>query len=233
MTDQLEPAKVLVDFAQDLGTCASVEAVLHHLSDRCMSLLSVAGVGVLLAEDGDLTVATTNSEVGEVAERLEVELTEGPCIEALRSGAVVIVPDLRRSVDRYPKFAPAALDAGVGSIHGLPLSGRGEMVGVLNIVHTEPLDLPAADIATTQMLADVAVSYILSVRMHEESSRLASQLQRALDTRVVIEQAKGVLAERHGVTMSDAFERLRRHARSNNMTVRDVAADVLAGDLKL
>lgn len=233
MTDQLEPAKVLVDFAQDLGACASVEAVLQHLSDRCMSLLSVAGVGVLLAEDGDLTVATTNSEVGETAEHLEVELGEGPCIEALRSGAVVIVPDLRASRDRYPKFVPRALEAGVGSIHGLPLSGRGEMVGVLNIVHTEPLDLPAADVATTQMLADVAVSYILSVRLHEESSRLASQLQRALDTRVVIEQAKGVLAERHGEPMVDAFERLRRHARSNNRSVRDVAADVLAGDLKI
>jgi GAF domain-containing protein len=188
---------------------------------------------VLLAEDGDLTVATTNSEVGEATERLEVELAEGPCIEALRSGAVVIVPDLRASRERYPRFVPRALEAGVGSIHGLPLSGRGEMVGVLDIVHTEPLDLPAADIATVQMLSDVAVSYILSVRMQEESSRLASQLQRALDTRVVIEQAKGVLAERHGEPLTAAFERLRRHARSNHLTVRDVAARVLAGDLKI
>jgi len=228
-----DPQGVLVAFARDLGSCESAEAVLQHLGDRTCELLSLDGVGVLLADDGDLDVATTNSELGEAAERLEVELGEGPCIESLRAGAVVPVPDLRRSVDRYPTFAPRALEAGIAAIHGVPLSGRGEMVGVLDLVHGEPRELTAADLAVAQMLADVAVSYIFSVRMHEQSSRLATQLQRALDTRVVIEQAKGMLAERHGEPLPAAFERLRRRARGTNASVRDVAAAVVAGELDL
>jgi len=228
-----EPSAVLVSFARELGGCQTADDVLQHLGDRSLELLGVAGVGVLLVDDGELTVATTNSELGEAAERLEVETGEGPCVDALRAGAVVTVPDLAEVAHRYPTFAPKALAAGVHSVHGLPLSGRGEMVGVLNVVHSEPLDLPAGDLAMAQMLADVAVSYIISVRMHEQSSRLASQLQRALDTRVVIEQAKGMLAERHGEPLTTAFDRLRQRARSTNMTVRDVAAGVVSGELSL
>lgn len=236
MTDDggsVDTAVALVDFARSLQSCTSVEGVLRRLGDACLELLPVTGVGVLLAEDGDLAVATTNSPEGEEVERLEADLVEGPCVQALRSGAVVVEPDLRQAADRYPRFVPAALAAGVHSVHALPLSGRGEMVGAVDIVHAEPLDLPAEDVAVAQMLADVAVSYIFAMRLHEESSRLASQLQRALDTRVVIEQAKGVLAERHGETLPQAFERLRRQARGTNATVRDVAAQVLEGTLRL
>lgn len=239
MTEDVDPAAAvdsavaLVDFARSLGTCTSVEAVLKRLSDACLGMLPVTGVGVLLAEDGDLTVATTNSPEGEGVERLESELGEGPCVQALRSGAVVVETDLRQAADRYPGFVPKALAAGVRSIHALPLSGRGEMVGAVDIVHRDPLDLPAGDLAVAQMLADVAVSYIFAVRLHEESSKLASQLQRALDTRVVIEQAKGVLAERHGEPLPKAFERLRRHARGHNATVREVATQVIDGSLQL
>lgn len=232
-SSQLDIAAALVDFARSLQDCASVEAVLQRLSDACLALLPVTGVGVLLAEDGDLTVATTNSPEGEEVERLEAELGEGPCVRALRAGALVVESDLGQAADRYPEFAPKALEAGVQSIHALPLSGRGEMVGAVDIVHREPLDLPAGDLAAAQMLADVAVSYIFAVRLHEESSKLASQLQRALDTRVVIEQAKGILAERHGEGMPQAFERLRRHARGSNATVRDVAGEVVRGTLRL
>jgi len=228
-----DPQGVLVAFARDLGSCESAEAVLQHLGDRVCELLELGGVGVLLSDDGDLSVATTNSELGEVAERLEVELGQGPCIEALRAGAVVPVPDLQRSAERYPDFVPRALEAGIGSVHGIPLSGRGEMVGVLDLVHGTPRELTAADLAVAQMLADVAVSYIFSVRMHEQSSLLATQLQRALDTRVVIEQAKGILAERHGEPLPAAFERLRRRARSTSTPVRDIAAAVIAGELQL
>jgi len=231
--DAVDVAMALVDFARSLQDCTSVEAVLQRLGDACLELLPVTGVGVLLAEDGDLTVATTNSREGEEVERLEAALGDGPCVRALRSGAVVVETDLREAVDRYPEFVPRALEAGVRSIHALPLSGRGEVVGAVDIVHREPLDLPAGDVAAAQMLADVAVSYIFAVRLHEESSRLASQLQRALDTRVVIEQAKGILAERHGEPMPQAFERLRRHARGNNATVREVASQVVDGSLRL
>lgn len=235
MTEEAErdSAHQLVEFSRSLTDCDSVEHVLQRLSDHCLQLLPVTGVGVLLAEDGDLTVATTNSPEGEVVEALEAQLIEGPCVQALRAGAVVVEPDLAEAVERYPRFVPRALEIGIRSIHALPLTGRGEMVGAVDIIHTEPLDLPAGDIAVAQMLADVAVSYIFAVRLHEHSSKLATQLQRALDTRVVIEQAKGILGERHGEPLPRAFDRLRRHARGSNLTVREVASDVVAGKLRL
>lgn len=226
-------ANALADFARELGDCESVECVLQRLGDHCGKLLPVSGVGILLVEDGDLTVATTNSPEGEAAEALEAELQEGPCVDALRSGAVVVVRDLAEATDRYPNFAPRALEAGVRSIHALPLTGRSETVGSVDIVHSQPLDLDADDLATAQLLADVAVSYIFAVRLHDQSSRLASQLQQALDTRVIIEQAKGVLAERHGESLPAAFERLRREARGTNRTVRDVSSSVVDGTLRI
>lgn len=229
--DNTDIGMALVDFARSLGECESVEDVLQDLSDFCSRLLPVTGVGILLVEDGELQVGTTNSPEGEAVESLEVDLGQGPCVDCVRKGEAVVVRDLRETTDRWPDFVPKAVEIGVHSIHALPLTGRGELLGAMDIVNCEPLDLDASQLATAQMLADVAVSYILAMKLHEQSSRLASQLQRALDTRVVIEQAKGILSERHGEDLMSAFERLRRHARANNRSVRDVAADVVAGDL--
>lgn len=226
-------AQALVDFARGLTENQSVEAVLQGLGDFCTKLLPVDGVGVLVLEDNDLTVATTNSPEGDAIERLEVELGEGPCSEAVRTGHPVLVKDLEDVRDRYPEFTPRAIDAGVRSIHGLPLTGRGEMVGALNIMNREPTELSPTELGTAQMLSDVAVSYIFTVRLQEESSRLADQLQNALDSRVPIEQAKGILCERHDESLAQAFDRLRTHARSNNMTVRDVARQVIEDRLRI
>ena len=226
-------AEALVDFAQGLGSYRTVDDVLGQLGDICTRYLPVDGVGVLLLDDRELTVATTNSEVGERVERLEVELGEGPCVECIRTGHPVLVPDLAKAVDRYPAFVPRALDAGAGAIFGLPLTGRGEMLGSLNIVRTEPGEVPSVELSIAQMLADVSVAYIFAVRMHIEKSRLADQLQSALDSRVIIEQAKGVLAERHRESLDAAFERLRREARGTSRKLRSVAFDVIEDRLEI
>jgi GAF domain-containing protein len=226
-------AQALVEFARGLSEDESVHAVLEDLGDSCADLLSVDGVGVLLLEDRDLSVATTNNPIGDTIEQLEAELHEGPCVDCVRTGQPVFVEDLRAVVDRYPNFAPRALEAGARAIHALPLTGRGELLGALDIVNRQPLELSAHDLATAQMLADVAVSYIFAVRLHEDSSKLATQLQHALNARVIIEQAKGMLAERHGMSPPEAFEVLRRHARSHNMTVREVSAQTIDGLLQL
>ncbi len=233
LTPDHDLAAVLSEFARGLGRHESVEAVLQDLGDYCTRLLPVDGVGVLLLEEGSLTVATTNSPEGERIESLEVELDEGPCVECVRTGRTVVVADLRTASDRYPRFAPRAVAAGAGAIYALPMTGRGELLGALDIVNRAPADLSADDLATAQMLTDVAVSYIFAVRLHEQSTRLAAQLQNALDARVVIEQAKGMLAERHGEDVQSAFDRLRRHARSNNVKVRSVAEQTVAGSLHL
>lgn len=224
-------AGVVVEFVRDLTRDHTVAAVLNHLGDRCRDLLSVAGVGVLLLEDGRLSVATCNSEIGDRVETLEVELEEGPCAECVRVGHNVYAPDLAAVTDRYPHFAPRALEAGAGSIHAVPMTGHGELVGSLNIIDSAPRELTGAELSAARMLSDVAVSYIFAVRLHEETSKLAGQLQNALDSRVIIEQAKGMLAQRHGEPLADAFERLRRYARSRSTPVREIARQIVEDGL--
>ena len=209
-------ADALVAFIQELTKQRTVEAVLECMADHCSEMLPADGVGVLLLREQQLTVATTNSKVGDAVESLEVELEEGPCVECVKVGQPVFVPDLAAAADRYPRFVPRALEAGAGAIHALPMTGQGELVGSLNIVSLEPTLLSEASLRAARMLSDIAVSYIYAVRLHEETSELADQLQNALDTRVIIEQAKGMLSERHGESLEEAFDRLRRHARSQS-----------------
>lgn len=225
-------ADALVAFITTLTQDHTVEAVFRHLGDYCTELLPADGVGVLLLEEQSLTVATANSEVGDTVEALEVELQEGPCVECVRVGHPVLVPDLAAAEERYPRFVPSALEAGAGAIHALPMTGHGGLVGSLNIISLQPLELSESELSTARMLADVAVSYIFAVRLHEETSQLADQLQNALDTRVMIEQAKGMLAERHGESLSDAFDRLRAHARSRSTRVHEIARQVVEDRLQ-
>ncbi|HSP03137.1 MAG TPA: GAF and ANTAR domain-containing protein [Acidimicrobiales bacterium] len=220
-------ADALVAFIGTLTQVHTVEAVFQHLGRYCTELLPAEGVGVLLLEEQSLTVATANSEVGDAVEALEVELQEGPCVECVRVGHPVLVPDLAAAADRYPRFVPRALEAGAGAIHALPMTGQGELVGSLDIISLQPTELTESQLSTARMLADVAVSYIFAVRLHEETSELAGQLQNALDTRVVIEQAKGMLAERHGESLGDAFNRMRALARSRSTPVREIARQVV------
>lgn len=224
---------VLADFARGLPEYRSVEEVLQALGDYCTELLPVDGIGVLLVEDGDLSVATSNTEEGRAIEHLEAELGEGPCTDALRTGEQVLVADLEDHRARWPAFVPRALEVGVRAIHGLPMSARGEVIGALDVMTRHPNELPDGDLAAAQLLADVAVAYILAVRLHTASTELADQLQSALDSRVPIEQAKGILAERHGESLDAAFERIRTHARANRLKLRDVATRVTTGDLTL
>lgn len=226
-TNDDQIADALVAYIGSLTQDHTVEAVFRHLGDYCTELLRADGVGVLLLEEQSLTVATANSEVGDTVEALEVELQEGPCVECVRVGHPVLVPDLAAAADRYPRFVPRALEAGAGAIHALPMTGHGELVGSLNIINLEPIEMTEVELSTARMLADVAVSYIFAVRLHEETSELAGQLQNALDTRVTIEQAKGMLAERHGESLADAFNRMRAHARSQSTAVREIARQVV------
>lgn len=227
-------ADVLVDFARTLSDGQSVEAVFHTMGEYCRKVLDVDGVGVLLLQDGALAVATTNSKLGEVAEHLEAELGEGPCTESIRSGEHVLVPNLGEEVERFPTFAPQALEAGIRGIHGLPMGFRSDhLVGSLNVVTAEPRELTDHEVRIADMLADVSVSFLISTRAHEQANELASQLQHALDSRVIIEQAKGILCGRHGIGLDEAFDRLRQHARSNNERIQEVAGKVCEGELDL
>lgn len=227
-------AGALVDFARVMGETPGTEAILQALGDHCAELLGVDGAGVLFLEEGGrLTVGTANTDLGRLVEEAEVELAEGPCSESAETGAQVFVADLEQARDRYPAFADRVLPAGVRAVHALPMFHRSGWVGALDLVSRTPGELDPSDLNTAQLLVEVAVAYLANSRAFEEQSRTAQQLQHALDSRVVIEQAKGRIAERHGIGIDEAFERLRDHSRHNRMKLRQVATDVINGDLDL
>lgn len=223
-------ASVLAGFAQLLAREHGVQDVLDTLGELCAELLPVDGIGVLLLVEGELEVASASNEEAAAIERLEAELCEGPCSVAARTGIQVLAPDLDEHVERWPTFVPAARSAGIRSVHALPMSVRGAVVGALDIVAETPVALSQEQLDVAQLLADVAIAYIVNTQLRDERTQLAEQLQQALDSRVVIEQAKGSLAERHGEPVEAAFERLRRHARDHNTKLRVVAEQVLRGD---
>lgn len=225
-------ATILVEFARLMGDAIGTEPILRALSDYVTQLLGVHGVGVLfISEGGKLAAGMANTELGRLVERAEVELGEGPCTDCALSGEQLSVPDLAAVADRYPRFAPRVLAAGVKAIHALPIHNRSGQLGALNVISTETGSLDAGQMTTAQLLCEVTAAYLANSRAFEERTRTAEQLQRALDSRVVIEQAKGRLAERHAISLEDAFERLRGHARSNQRKLRDVASEVLRGEL--
>lgn len=223
---------VLAEFAKHMADPPDAESVLERLATYCTELLPVYGVGVLIRrDDGGLEVGTASTELGWTVETLEAHLGEGPCTKSQATGEQVGVVDLMTALDEYPRFVPKALEAGARSVHALPLVARGEQFGAVDLIAREPLELSPSQLATGQMLADVAISYLVNARNFEQTSQLARQLQGALDSRIVIEQAKGRLAERHELSLADAFNRLRTHARSHNLKIREVATAVLRDEL--
>jgi GAF domain-containing protein len=226
--------EVLAEWARTMTDFQTSEQVLERMGDYCTKLLPLHGVGVLLrTDDGGLEVATANSDTGRIVEQLEAELAEGPCTDALASGEQLMYPDLAAAEERYPRFVPRALEAGVRSVHAVPMSSRGETIGSLNLISLEVQELTSAQLSIAQMLADVTVSYLGNSRLLESQTKLAAQLQSALDSRVVIEQAKGKVSERSGISVTDAFEVMRRYARNNGLKLHAVAAAVIRGDLDL
>lgn len=173
-----------------------------------------------------LRATAASSENARLLELFELQSNAGPCLDAYRTGVPVVNADLHDSTERWPQFAEAAELAGFVSVHALPLRLRATVIGALNLFSAHPGPLSDADARTGQALADVATIGILSQRTIHQAELLAAQLQRALNSRVTIEQAKGVLAERRGITVDAAFALLRAHARNHNLRLSDLAQDV-------
>jgi GAF domain-containing protein len=209
--------------------------LLDQLVAHCVTLLAADAAGLLLADPrGELRPVAASSEDAQTMELLQLQAEEGPCLECYRTAAQVRVPDLDQMADRWPRFAAAVAEAGAFvSVHAIPLRLRGRAVGALNLFHRAPGPLPDADLALGQALADVATIGILQERAIRRSEVLSEQLQTALNSRVIIEQAKGVLAQHLGVPVDTAFDRLRRYARGNNLRLAEVARRCVAGELNL
>ena len=176
-------------------------------------------------------VASTNEQT-EWMELLQLQADQGPCVECFRTATPVSVVDLSETTRRWPRFAAALADrACYRSVHALPLRLRGEPIGALNLFHRRPGPLPPADLALGQALADTATIGILSERAINRGEALNEQLQNALNSRVIIEQAKGVLAERGGIGMDAAFDRLRGYSRNHSLKLSDVGRQIIESDL--
>jgi GAF domain-containing protein len=230
----MEPmlARTFVELADTLVDDFDVVELLTLLVDRCVEILDVSAAGLmLLAPEGDLRVVASSSEAMRVVELFELQSQEGPCLDCYRSGAPVLNQDLATVDGRWPNFAPVAVEAGFRSVHALPMRLRGSIIGALNLFRAEEGPLDATDVIAAQALADVATIAILQHRAALEAQVVNEQLNHALNSRVLIEQAKGVLAERAGLDMEQAFARLRTYARDNNRQLVDVAQAVIDGTL--
>ena len=203
---------------------------LHVLTDRSVQLLDVSAAGLLLADPrGELRVVAASSEAARLLELFQLQNDQGPCLDCFRTGQPVTAADLDAEAHRWPRFAAAAQQAGFAAVQALPMRLRDQVIGALNLFRAVPGAFDPADIRIGQALADVATISLLHERSMRHSDTLNEQLQTALNSRVIIEQAKGKLAERLGLDMDQAFSVLRGHARTRNLLLSDVALAFVDG----
>ena len=223
---------MFVELADTLVSGFDVVEFLHRLTERCVELLDVGAAGVVLADEkGGLRVMASSDERARTLELFEVQNHEGPCLDCIRTGEPVVNEPLHAEGTRWPAFSREARAAEFRFAHALPLRLRDQVIGALNLFSDEASRLAEPGLVVGQALADVATISLLQTRAMEESRVLASQLQGALDSRVIIEQAKGMLAEHASVDLDTAFRFLRDYARSRSEYLSDVARALVEGAL--
>jgi hypothetical protein len=197
---------------------------LHLLTDRSVALLSASAAGVMLADPrGELRVAASSNEAAGLLELFQIQNDQGPCLDCFRTGQPVTAADLAGPGQQWPRFAAAATGSGFRAVEALPMRLRDQVIGALNLFRAAAGPFDPAELRVGQALADVATIGLLHERNVRRSETVAEQLQGALNSRVVIEQAKGKLAERRSIEMDQAFILLRDYARNSNQRLTDVA----------
>lgn len=200
------------------------------LAERAVVLLDVSAAGVILLDArGGSSVAAASSERSRLLEVFAVSIDDGPCIDCARTGVAVSSSDIARDAARWPRFAAGALEAGFRSSHALPMRLRRDVVGVLSLLHTDVHELTEPDRGLGQALADAATIGLLQERAIRRAETVNEQLQLALNSRVIIEQAKGVVATTAATTPDEAFTILRAHARRHGLKLTALARDVVDG----
>jgi GAF domain-containing protein len=231
--DQRLFLQTLSRFAVVLPAHYDLEVVLNELTESVTAVLGLVGSGVTLAEEGELRFVTAVGEASGELERRQEEQQAGPCRDAFESGRVVRVTDVRLESDRWPEFSATATQVGVAGVAGIPMRLADEMIGAVNLYSPEPREWSDEDVAVARVLADVATSYVVNASKLHQQEQLSEQLQQALESRVVIEQAKGITAYLHTVSVDQAYELMRRHARNNNASLRVVAEAIVAVGLQV
>jgi transcriptional regulator with GAF, ATPase, and Fis domain len=225
-------AEVFVELADTLVEEFDVVDFLQMLTERCVELVDTDAAGLMLTDQrGNLQLVAYTHESARLLELFELQRAEGPCMDCFGSGQVIANVDLAESRSRWPTFTEAALQVGFTYSHALPLRLRRQVLGALNLFTVERTALSDEHLAVAQGMADIATIGLLHERALRDQLLLAEQLQTALHSRIVIEQAKGVLSARAGISVGDAFGRMRTHARQTGEPLTSVAEAVIAGRL--
>lgn len=228
--NQRQLTDAFVELADTLVADFDVIDFLHQLTDRCVHLLGVSAAGLLLTDQrGALRVVAASSEETRLLELFQLQNDEGPCLDAFRTGQLVKVAELSAATELWPRFTTEAMLTGFASVHAVPMRLRSEVIGALNLFHRSPGALDRETLRLGQALADVATIGILQERAIRRHAVLAEQLQTALTSRIVIEQAKGVISERRQLDMDGAFALLRDTARGTNRRLTELARSVVEG----
>jgi len=231
VTRERQLVATFVEVADTLVDDFDVIDLLHTLAERCVQLLDVDAAGIMLIDQrGHLRAAAASTENARLVELFELQTDAGPCIDCCRSGEPVINADLDAHAERWPRFAEAARSSGFVAVHALPLRLRETIIGALNLFSEGEGAIGDQDKSLARALADVATIGILQQRSVHQGRVLTDQLQHALNSRVVVEQAKGILAERHNLSVTEAYGRLRRHARDHNLKVSELAGRLVQGE---
>lgn len=218
-----------VRMADTLVDDYDIVELLHELVGYCVTLLDAAAAGLVLSDQrGSLQVLASSTEETRLLELFQIQTNEGPCLDCVTTGEPVLVADLAAEADRWPRFVPKALALGFAAVHAIPMRLRRDTIGALNLFDREPGAMRDQDAQVVRALADTATIGILQERAIHRGEVLTEQLQTALNNRVTIEQAKGVLAHAGGVDMDHAFQALRAYGRSHNARLSDIARLIVA-----
>jgi GAF domain-containing protein len=223
--------RTLVELADNLVDDFDIIDLLTTLSDRCVEVFDVDAAGVMLvAPAGELQVVASSSEAMRVLELFELQSSQGPCVDCYRTGEAIVNREL--SVEgHWPRFTVQAIEAGYRSVSALPMRLRGRTLGALNMFRASTVGLIDDDVVAAQALADVATIAIVQHQAVVDAQVLNAQLTQALNSRVIIEQAKGKVSEAAAVDMDQAFQVLRNHARNHNRRLVDLSGDIADGTL--
>ncbi len=231
---EAELAEAFAELADSLVTDFDVIDLLHRLTEHTAAVLGISAAGVLLADpSGGLQLMAASSQDAELIELFQLQHEEGPCPAAFREAAPVTDTDLSASDSRWPAFAARAVEAGFHSVHALPMRLREQVIGAMNLFAAPAGPLPPDGLRIAQAMANVATIAILSERAIREQGALAVQLRVALSSRVIIEQAKGVVAAQLDVGMDQAFTLLRAHARATQQRLAELARAIVDGSVEI
>ena len=220
--------ETLTGFARTLAHGYAISDVLHDLTVNMTAVLDTAGAGVsLVQDDGKVAFATADHEAIASIERVQQAEQDGPCHEAVISGEIVAVSDLRTQRARWPAYVEQAANAGIAAAAGVPMGFDGGILGAINLYDDKVRDWTSEDLRVARVLADIATSYIVNASTLDQQRRTTEQLREALESRIIIEQAKGVLANDRNISVDEAFNQLRKHARGHNANLHDVAHAVV------